>query len=89
MKKNILNIFFVLMIFAATFFLFGCQHDRIQFYRESKVTSVIKQISGEEKKPTVKKSSGVIIYKDTSNSSATPINFGPRDLIFDLPSKFK
>ena len=84
-----LNAFFIVFTLFVAFFLVGCTHEKIKFYRESQASSVLNKINEENNKPSVKKSSGMIIYKDSSSSSATPINFGPKDLIFDMPSKFK
>ena len=84
MKKYIL--IFLCLIVSCCFL--GCKNDKIQFNRESKFSDVMNSIQSD--KPTVRRSSGVVIYKD--NSSAAPSNDQNRptnDMNFDLPIKFK
>ncbi|MBQ8476195.1 hypothetical protein IJ670_00820 [bacterium] len=80
----------IVCIIVSCMFL-GCKHDAIQFYRESKVSEMMKDLQNNQNHTSVKKSSGIVIYKDESNTpSNTPsLNFGPRDIEFDMPIKFK
>ena len=95
MKKDFVKYFAfgILIVFSVA--LFGCKHETIKFYRESKVSEVMNKIKNQDgssgsKKGVLKKSSGVIIYKDTSSSgSSGGINFGPRDINFDMPIRMK
>ena len=66
-------------------FLFGCKHETIKFYRESAATTVINRFAPQKQKAKV--NAGVIILKDETNESN--INFGPRDINFDMPVRFK
>lgn len=75
--------------------LCGCQKTSIQFYRESSVQKVMKDIFPQQKKDEVTKSSGIVIYRDNTNKNkdssirTKEIQFGPRDINFDLPIKIK
>ena len=83
MKKSIL----ICMIILSSVVLFGCQHDKIQFNRESAASSLFKQ--GQKQKPKYKSSSGIIILGDDNVDSPAPsMRFGPRDINFDMPVKF-
>ena len=90
MKNSILKFSFVVFCVLISCVLFGCKNDKIKFYRESKVQELLHGFQDDnDKKDLIKKSSGIIIYKDNSskNSSNQSINFGPKDLNFDLKIK--
>ena len=87
MKKSVLSLFFILIVFCASLFLFGCQNQKIEFNRESAVTSLIKKTNNP--KTQVKSSSGIIILRDEEQTPSININFGPRDINFDMPARFK
>ena len=78
-----------LCIIASCCFL-GCKNDSIQFKRDSKFSELINGLQLPSSEPKVKKSSGVMIYRDeqqTKNQSSSS-NFGPGDINFDLKMKF-
>lgn len=87
MDKKIIVITLVLMLLSAGLFLFGCQHDQIIFNRESQAANVIKKFSNQNTQ--TKKVPGMIILKDDSADSKININFGPKDINFDMPVRFK
>ncbi len=89
MISKIIKFSFIIFCVLISCVLFGCKKDGIKFYRESKVDEIMHDFKKQEEKDTVKKSSGIIIYKDNSNknSGSSGINFGPRDLNFDLRIK--
>ena len=80
-----------LCVIASCFFL-GCKNDTIKFQRNSSVSEFMQNI-GIEQKADIKKSSGIVIYKDESKPeqqiNAPTTNFGPRDINFDMPIRFK
>ncbi len=95
MKNNFLNfiiLFFCVLMVSA---LCACKQQSIKFYRESKAQEVVNDIKLKENQPKgreVFKSSGVIIYKDNSvnnSSDRKNVNFGPKDIKFDLPDKIR
>lgn len=88
MNKRILSIIILLFVLSFSLLLLGCQHEQIKFYRESAASSLINKI-GNTSKPQVKSSSGIIILRDENESSKVNINFGPRDIIFDMPARLK
>lgn len=72
------------------FILTGCQSQTITIKHET-AASVLNNAPKEVEKPKsiVKNSSGIIIYKDvtsTADVNVGKINFGPREVNFDLPS---
>lgn len=85
MKKRNLSLILIGLVGLSGFFLFGCKHDSIKFYRESAASSVINKFSNQ--KPKAKVNAGIIILRDDDNQ--TNINFGPRDINFDMPARFK
>jgi uncharacterized protein YycO len=94
--KNIVKISLLITATVLTsFILSACKHDTINFKPESKVSQMMKNISknnssGNSKKSVLKKSSGVIIYKDTSNTdNSGGVQFGPKEIKFDLPIRMK
>ena len=90
MKNNILKFSFVIFCVLISCVLFGCKNDKIKFYRESKVQELMHGFQDNNpKKDSIQKSSGIIIYRDNSaqNSTNQSINFGPKDLNFDLKIK--
>ena len=86
MNKKNLSILFVLTVLCASLFLFGCKHDTIKFYRESAASTIIDKFKSTD---VEKKPSGVIILKDNSSQEKNTIHFGPRDIDFDMPVRFK
>ena len=72
----------VLLLFTAL--LFGCKAEKIQFYRESSANALMQKFSSKNKPTTT--NSGIIMLHD-ENPSGNTINFGPRDVNFDLPIK--
>lgn len=87
MNKKKISVLFVLTILCVSLFLFGCKQDTIKFYRESAASSLINKFKDENN--TQSKSSGIIILRDDSSNSKNTINFGPRDINFDMPMRFK
>ena len=89
MISKIIKFSFIVFCVLISCVLFGCKKDGIKFYRESKVDEIMHDFKNQKEKDTVKKSSGIIIYKDNSSKSSgsSSINFGPRDLNFDLRIK--
>ena len=85
MKKN-KHILYILLFAFFGALLFGCKHSTIEFYRESKANSLMQKFSNKKAPASVK--SGIIILKD-DNYNESNINFGPRDIIFDMPMKLK
>ena len=85
-KVHAFIVAFVVVIFSV--FLFGCKHETIKFYRESAATTLIDKFKGEEAS-SKKSNSGVIILKDENYQNNNNINFGPRDINFDMPVRFK
>ena len=83
MKKRYIALLGIFIL--GSLFLFGCKHDTIKFYRESAASSMLSKFGPQ--KESVKVNSGIIILKDETNQSN--INFGPRDLNFDMPARFK
>ena len=92
MKKEMIKYSAFGMFIALSLVLFGCKQEGIKFYRESKVSEVMNKFNNNDaksKKGVLKKSSGVIIYKDTSsNSNSGGMYFGPGDVDF-MPIKMK
>ncbi len=90
MVKKIIRFLFIFFCVLISCVFFGCKNDGIKFYRESKVQELMHDFQKpSEKKDVIKKSSGIIIYKDNSGESSKSqgINFGPKDLNFDLRIK--
>ena len=83
MKKRYVSLF--VLIILTSLLLFGCKHEAIKFYRESAASSMIDKFA--PKKQNAKPNSGMIILKDETSESN--INFGPSDINFDMPVKFK
>jgi len=87
MKKIIL--IFICIIVSCCFL--GCANNSIQFNRESKFSEVINSLQLPSSEPKVKKSSGVVIYRDESQQKqqqTSGSNFGPGDVNFDIKVKF-
>lgn len=84
MKKRYISLIFASMILLSTLLLFGCKQDTIKFYRESAVTSTVNKLLPQKQKANSNK--GVIILHD--NDKKSEINFGPKDINFDMPSRF-
>lgn len=85
MQKNIVNIRIIFLVFLFPIFLFGCKHDTIEFRRDSAVTNLLKKSTSYSQNQKV--NSGIIILKDEPSESN--INFGPRDINFDMPMRSK
>ncbi len=88
MNKSKISFLFALIIVCASLFLFGCKHETIKFYRESAASTLIDKFKTEEDN-AVKKSSGMIILRDDNSDNKNGIQFGPRDINFDMPVRFK
>ncbi len=85
------NLFLIFMcIVACCCLILGCSNDSIKFQRESKFSEVMKSIQLPSSQPKVKKSSGVVIYRDEQQQKTPSSNsgFGPSDINFDLKVKF-
>ena len=90
MKKKTIKYIGITFIILFSLILIGCTHQTIEFKRESKFNQVMKNANKNyqnNQKGVLKKSSGVIIYKDESNSNSGG-GFGPSDINFDMPIKF-
>ena len=87
MKKNFYVIIFFQLMLCLGLISSGCKHDKIKFYRESAAENIKKSFPNNKKSEVKINSSGVIILKDESYKNIN-INFGPKDINFDLPSKF-
>ena len=85
MKKRYTSLILLCFLGLCSCFLFGCKHDSIKFYRESAAANVLNKFGPQKSQAKVK--FGVIILKDEANESN--INFGPRDINFDMPVRFK
>lgn len=77
-----------------SFFLTGCKQSTITIMHNSIIPGFQTSIAeAQMPKSIVKKSSGIIIYKDISSSGEVDnfgiIHFGPRDVNFDLPSHLR
>ena len=86
--KNFILIFVCILVSCC---FLGCKNDSIKFNRESKVSELMKNM-GIDSGPKVKKSSGIVIYKDEEQKPATNIqnsNFGPHDPNFDMSVRFR
>jgi len=86
MKKITLGLFLMIVCLGTSFFLIGCQNQKIIFNRESQAAQIIQKFTNKDDQ--VKRSSGVIILKDDDNKENN-IHFGPKDIVFDMPIKFK
>ena len=93
MKNKILKVSFILFCVLISCVLAACKKETIKFYRESKVQELMQSFQGstetKQQNGVVKKSSGIIIYKDTSTNAneKSSVQFGPRDVNFDLHIK--
>ncbi len=87
-KRDLLLILFCVLLCLA---LSGCGNKKIEFNRKSSVQQVLDDIHYKPKeKRTIKRSKGIIIYKDNSyDTNSNTIKFGPGDINFDLKVKFK
>ena len=85
MKKVVLV---VLCIIASCCF-FGCTNNSIEFKRDSVFSEMMKGIDNSPE-PKVRKSSGVVIYKDNAQQNKSNANTGnsSNDMNFDLKVKF-
>ena len=63
----------------------GCKHDTINFYRESSASKLMRSMNND--KARIQPGSGIIILHD--NPSGLNINFGPKDINFDMPARIK
>lgn len=87
-KKNV-SVFLFLIILSGSFFLFGCKHESIKFYRESAASDFVKKMKIGDDNDAKKRSSGIIILKDDSQNRNNSVNFGPKEIDFDMPIKIK
>lgn len=88
MKKRVYAFILVLIIIFTGVLFSACEHDKIKFYRESQVDNMMKKFSTKTSQPAKFNASGIIILKDESSNNSS-INFGPSEINFDLPVKFK
>ena len=87
MKKRYLGLIVVFVGVCLSLFLFGCENNKIEFYRESKAQELMNKFAPQQQnKPAIR--SGVVILKDDSANNSN-IKFGPGDINFDLPVKIK
>ena len=89
MKNRSFSVIFLFFIFVASVFLFGCSHEKIKFYRESAASSLMNKFGNQNEKIKPMTSSGVIILNTKKPDYKININFGPRDINFDMPTRFK
>lgn len=87
MNKKVLSISLLLFTLSTSLFLFGCQNSQIKFNRESAASGLLNKFNASDK-PQIK-GHGIIILRDESSNSNNNINFGPSDINFDMPAKFK
>lgn len=82
LKKHVI---FCLM-FGLCLFLAACRNNTINLGNASNAQKLMKNYNIQQNKPTVQKSSGIIIYKDntTINKTSEKVNFGPKDLDFNM-----
>ena len=87
MKKTI----FILLCVVLSFCLFGCADNSIKFNRKSSFSEFMQDVQGQ---PKVKKSSGVMIYRDEqkpqgnrSQNTGSGGAFGPSDVNFNMQFK--
>lgn len=91
MKKNIRNLSYIFILFFFAVMFCGCSASRSINIKHD-VPDVAKKFTKDNtSKAVVKKSSGVIIYKDnsTTNTTGGNIHFGPNDLNFDVQIKMR
>lgn len=86
------KIFVIICLILSALVYTGCKRTSIQFNRESSAAKVLNAINqNSPKKDVLKKSSGIIIYKDNSstdkNKNYKNPQFGPKDLDFDIKIK--
>ena len=86
-------IFLLIFIFVCVIIgiaLGGCSNRKIEFNRESAFQKALSGTGFPIKKEKVKKSKGIYIYSyGTEENNNNTNNFGPSDINFDLPIKFK
>lgn len=84
MKKQYIIIPF---IFIFCLFLTACKQETIDFHHESEAQKLLDEFGlKKDEHPTIKKTKGVIIYKDntTVNKATENVKFGPKDLNFEI-----
>ena len=85
MNKKKFSCFLIFLSVIMSLFLFGCKTQKIEFYRESEASKLFKKPQQEK----IQKSSGMIIYRAGQEETRNvDIQFGPKNIEFDLPSKF-
>ena len=85
MSKKVISILSLFVVVVCSMFLFGCKVEKIKFYRESAASDFLNQINEPRKQP--KSRPGIINLRD--DDSKFNMNFGPSDLNFDMPMRFK
>ncbi len=88
--KIFFSSFFVFLFFLTSILLCGCKKASSINIRHETPELAKKIQQKQEVKTVVKKSSGIIIYKDNSTTNATGagnVHFGPKDLNFDMHIK--
>lgn len=95
MLRKILKFCFIIFCGLIGFVFAGCKNDAIRFYRESAVENTMKTFHSinAPKKDEVTRSGGLVIIRDNTssrgNSEMNNLKFGPENMDFDLPVKFK
>ncbi len=90
--KIVLNIVIVCVVVGLV--ICGCKKQKIEFHRDSSVQKLLDSVNSatQPQKSYVKKSAGVIIYKDNSYQNnqinKRSIRFGPKDINFDMKVTF-
>ncbi len=91
MKKRYIALLTLFLLVLCSLLFYGCKKESIKFYRESAVSKALNGFQDNfGTKSQVKKSSGVVIYKDTSyQNNNKGQGFGPAEINFDLPIRIK
>lgn len=91
--KNLKRFIFIFVCVLICSVFCGCQNQDLKIHKETTTETWMKDAKqANQAKGVLKKSSGVIIYKENSaNGSSTfgEVKFGPKDINFDLPARIK
>jgi len=90
MKKKLGIILTICLLISISLIFVGCTNDKIEFNVQSKFQKTMGKFKGTGfgKNFETKTSDGVVIYKDTRYSDTNSnVNFGPKDINFDLRIK--
>lgn len=85
MDKKVLSLILFFVLFALSFIMVGCKQEKIKFYRESAASDFINSLNKPKSARPV--NSGIIDLRD--DNSKQNIKFGPSDINFDMPIRFK